>query len=1015
MPALTEIPLTGLASREFDNLLPFELALKADDLYTDQDGIEGRAGSTSVLSTVVSTGTPQHLGRFRPDVNSARTVVVIAGQVFIVTDPTSATAGDGAKTSLGTPFGATAVISGAALNSSYYLSTDESAVPWVRINWTSPDTYTLETLSAIPQGVKPTATVTTALTWTAFTAAAASTQSGCVIQDNSKASFTQMASTWRGFSLTDNGGNDPLTNAYTRYDIRAAGIDFNASGYDWLAIAASPHDAFPDGTPFSLAVQVSITGAANFETIGTIYDIPNPDSPNLIFCDLRTLTAATKAAIRYIQLILTGSAGGKFIAYGYSFLPSKPLANPAPFFVDFLNVATGEFSTLTEELDVTIPTATLDKYPNSRMGNDVAHSSGGSDLPFSANNIYVFNPNGAGGPAAEEIGAVIAITGTAPTFSSPATLLARLWEDVGNGRRLVTSQTVATGASYTFNVGGGASILANQLYKAGGLPPRATSIAAKDQRLIAVYQNRRYISSFVPTSDTTNPFPQWPDIAIEDADGWSADFFPNRQEQGLVVYGNADALYLVSNESWYYMYDLSPNSPSFRVFGRGALGPQAGKWFEDRFFVASWDGVYEGVSRASPIEMSEGIRRIYQDWLLPDHNVCLGYDPDKRAMYVYQDDRYLRYRFPLQNQPGKWTRGTLANETRFACHWLDLVNNVSSTVFTDAWAGMTILQKLQTRANWNKHTASTDDMAYVNNYPPTGVATSRVNFLALYYRSETPASADYSVIAGVYNPITAFGGETYGPAARISTTLDTFYAFVLMPGGICNLIKHVAGVETILATYTIPSWDAGLLNYVNLKVSVEGSTIRGYVQGPSFAPTAPSGAYVLRCSAVDTSITAAGKMGIYGYDGGSAFYIAGATGQQASSSSTITHIPVLALLTLDDYYAFLGGDDDLGTAIPDWVYSTGFAFTPAPAVVKGILADVDGDMAVITAKTVGAIIPQEARQLDVGDFPYQDEVWVPGAGDLRGQKFRVEFTAANAVTLRRAAWSRELLDEPKGG
>lgn len=1026
MPALDDIFFYGLESREVDERIPFQAALKADDCTLDTDAIVGRIGYTSAISgALAGSGTPQHEGRFRPDINSARTVVVVAGQVFVVTDPTTPTAGDGVKTSLGTPFGATDIISGAALNSSYYLSTDSATLPWVRINWTSPDTYTLETLSAIPQGAQPSASVVSSLTWTVFNTITP-TVSGCVVQDNSKAGFTQMNSAWRGFSATDNGNDDPVTGSYAQYKLAAA---VDATGDDWVAVAVSPHDSGGIGVQYEVDVQVAVDVAGSpgtFYTVGHIYDIPPAaDSPNLVFCDLRTLLASTRSAIRWIKFLLVGSAGGKFITYGYMFLPATPVANPGHFFVDFENVSTGEFSTLTQELDVTIPQAIVASYPDSRMGNNIAHSSGGQDDPFSASNQYVFNPGGSGGPTLQQVGGVITITGTAPTFSTPATLLARLWEDTDNGRRLVSSQTVTTGQAYTFVVAGGDSILANQLYIAGGVPPRASTITAHDQRLVAMYQNRVYISSFVPTSDTSNPFPQWPDIAIEDADGWSFDVFPNRKEQGQIVLGASDALYIITNETWYFMSDLTPNSPVFVVFKRGGLGHQGGGYFEDRAFVASWDGVYEGVGRANPIEMSEGIRRIYQDWLAPDSNVCIGYDPDTRSLYVFQDYRYIRYRFPLQGQPGKWTRGTLANRVRFAANWMDLVNNVPSTFFTDAWAGATQLQTLQTRSGWNKHSASANDLFFVQNYPPTGETGpggALGSGIELYYRSETPASADYSVIAGVYNPLTS-GGVVYGPAARMSTTLDTFYAFVLTPGGVCNLIKHVAGVETILGTYTVPGWTPGLdlpgdgtLNWINLKIEVVGTAIRGYIQGPGRAPSVPpSGAYVLRVSAVDTAITAVGKAGVYTLNGDSTMYYSGVSGEQSGSTATITKVPILALLTDDRYLAFLGGATDLGTAIPDWVYSTGFDLTPAPAVVKGILLDPTDTVGCTISKTVAASGDQEARSQDISPVAHQDEVWEPGFGDLRGQKFRVEFGAANDVTLRRAMWSRELVDEAHGG
>lgn len=669
---LEELAFTGLVAREDDNRIPFEAALKADDCYTDTDAVTGRNGTRSNLAAAVAaTGSGQHLGRFRPSITSARIVMVIAGEVWISTDPTSDVLSDGTKTSLGTPFSSDATISGAQLGTSYYLSTDQNLTPWVRINWTSPDTYTLETLSSIPGA--PDALIgsaNTTLNWTLFTTITP-TLSGMVLQDNTKTGFTAMDTAWRGYSATDNGNDDPAQNSFAQYKLNAA---FDATGYDWLAVAVSPHDASGIGTQYEVTIQVAAMVAGSpgpWTSIGSIYDVPPvAGSPNLIYCDLRGLpVAALRSQIRYIKLLLEGASGGKFISYGFLFLPARPVSNPGNFYIDFLDVVTGEFSVLSAPVSVTVPQAALPPYSDSYMGNDVAHSSGAADQMLTAN-PRIFNQQAPTAlPDITDIGGLITITFLSPTFTTPASLQARLWEDTENGRRLVATKTVFSATSYSFTVGGGASILANQLYKAGGTPPRATCITAHAQRLVGLFQNRCYISSFVPTSDTSNPFPQWPSIATEDADGWSFDFFPSSREVGVAVNGDGDALYLISSESWYFMSDLTPNSPVFQVFKRGGMDPQAAKYIEDRMFVGSWDGVYMGVGRSAPIEMSEPIRRIYQDWLRPGCGLCIGYDPNARALFVFQDARFLRYRFPTAQQPGKWTRGTLAHKVPFAAWW----------------------------------------------------------------------------------------------------------------------------------------------------------------------------------------------------------------------------------------------------------------------------------------------------------------------------------------------------------
>lgn len=109
-----------------------------------------------------------------------------------------------------------------------------------------------------------------------------------------------------------------------------------------------------------------------------------------------------------------------------------------------------------------------------------------------------------------------------------------------------------------------------------------------------------------------------------------------------------------------------------------------------------------------------------------------------------------------------------------------------------------------------------------------------------------------------------------------------------------------------------------------------------------------------------------------------------------------------------------GTDATTGSAIPDWVYSTGFAVQDAPIVVKGLSVNADGPVEVRTAKTVDGTEPAQARAFEALPKEGQDSVWIPAASDFRAHKVRLEFRGANDVELRRAMVDAEPI-ESRGG
>lgn len=110
----------------------------------------------------------------------------------------------------------------------------------------------------------------------------------------------------------------------------------------------------------------------------------------------------------------------------------------------------------------------------------------------------------------------------------------------------------------------------------------------------------------------------------------------------------------------------------------------------------------------------------------------------------------------------------------------------------------------------------------------------------------------------------------------------------------------------------------------------------------------------------------------------------------------------------------VGTNTATGEAIPDWTYSTGWDKTPAPTVLKGLLVDADDNITVTVAKTVAAVIPDEARQILVTPPADQDEAWHQAPSDLRAYKFRLQYSGKNGTTLRKAGYSRVKVDAVGG-
>jgi len=731
MNQLELVPFGGLASLYNDNLIPLSSALTASDCFLDNGAVVGRNGYRSVLSgAVVGSGTVQHIGRFRPSATAAVTVVVVAGEVFVVSDPTTVTSSDGVATTKGTPFGTTANISGAQLATNYYLASDETGVAMQRIEFTAPSTYTLVSLGSINDPNPPLGSVNSSLSWTLFSSKTPTYTGTIVVQTNANTGFTNMDSAWRGFSATNNGNDDPVYGAIAKYDMTTP---FDATTYDWVAVAVSPHDEGGSRGDRRIAIDVSPDGST-YSSIGSIWDVPKAGgAPNLIFCDLRNLPAATRSAIRYWQFRVEGTSGGKFIVYGYMYLPIMMRPNPPKFYIDIYNGSTGQQSKISSEAKtslaqvLTVPQANPAQYPDSYMTSNSPAKSGSSLAIFSDANPRIFNGPQASGkamPALTDIGGIITISGTTPSYSG--TLTVRLWLDTETGRRLVTTVDKAGSTAYSFTVGYSDAVLSNQQYRPGGVSQKLSALAAHAGRLTGGNLNRWYISSFTPTSDKSNPYVQWPDIAVEDSDGWSFDVAPGPKEYILAENGEGDAVFTLTNEACYQMTDLRPNSLPYLVFRRGAVGRQAYIYAEDRWFWAAFDGVYEAANRSNAEEMTAAVRRTYTDWLIPTSTLCMGYQ--SRKLYIFQDTRYMRFDFVSKT----WTTGTLAHNIRMVACWND---TSGGTLGEQMW----LLTSDRKVGRWQA--AATRDMQ-VGTDTTSGTALPDWRFSTGFDTSQVPATVE---------------------------------------------------------------------------------------------------------------------------------------------------------------------------------------------------------------------------------------------------------------------------------
>lgn len=162
---------------------------------------------------------------------------------------------------------------------------------------------------------------------------------------------------------------------------------------------------------------------------------------------------------------------------------------------------------------------------------------------------------------------------------------------------------------------------------------------------------------------------------------------------------------------------------------------------------------------------------------------------------------------------------------------------------SDAFGGTTGDTLATYSASWTKHGSYASGEAVITNTGHVRCSASPI----VYYHATTPATPDYSIFVRMYN----YGGTSKfgGPAARIDTAANTFY-YVEYDDNftVFRIRKKVAGTISLLASGSA-SVSVGASAALELRLA--GTSLKLFVNG------------VQDISTTDSSITAAGKAGIY--------------------------------------------------------------------------------------------------------------------------------------------------------
>ena len=676
--SLEMIPFGGRSATKHPHLIGLDKSLIASDCFVDDDTISGRSGYRSLLiAAIVGTGTPQFMGRFNPTLSSVRTVIVISGDVWIVTDASSSTASDATATKIGTgTFGSTDNISGTQLGENFYLATDNATAKWVRID----SSFALHVLAQLPTAPIPSYFLST-LDLIYFNSLAAPTLSGITVSGTGVTNWESLAGT---------------TGSTAQYDLTTGGgptLGYDWANTTWLMMTISPETLSGGGTNFQ--VTITDTGGAVYP-LGTISDPPNTNgSPWAVFFNMTGL--GITANIKYVTFTqgvkASGSGADPFAISAFMAFPTAPEPGPVDYYVVYYNSVTGDSSSLSAPLAITYTSLGV-TFAASQIGrwnyNTFQNIGIRSTNPDSMSVSDLFNKGeGLAYPASTDFAAVYTFTDTIPAGAQfPFADTVQLYRTTPNGISLVGSSiyttradgsawTTGTGTAsdfplnYSFQTSGGtvwsitdntgSTAEANPIYQPGGPGPQTTAMTAMADRIVAAYGNTVYISSFTPSSLVGNPVPQWPSIAVESADGWNFNITPAPNEQILdLQVDDPNYLYILTSARVMGMRSLAPNTVPFPVLDKGALGRHGSVVTDSTLWWASYDGLY-GAIGSSWKELTGDVRiYLYIKAFAPNGAVVLG--EQSRKLYAFQGRTFIRYDYVTQ----RWTTGTLADTVDMA-------------------------------------------------------------------------------------------------------------------------------------------------------------------------------------------------------------------------------------------------------------------------------------------------------------------------------------------------------------
>lgn len=198
---------------------------------------------------------------------------------------------------------------------------------------------------------------------------------------------------------------------------------------------------------------------------------------------------------------------------------------------------------------------------------------------------------------------------------------------------------------------------------------------------------------------------------------------------------------------------------------------------------------------------------------------------------------------------------------------------------SDAFGGSAGTELSAYNAAWSKQTGDTGSAQLTAD----GRVRTSTNTTAVYQRSDAPASADYDVSIDVY-AATIVTGARAGPAGRMSTSANSYYAARLTGASGVQLVKVVAGSLSQIGSTGSHTSTAG--STYTVKLAMSGSGLEIFIGGVS------------KVSASDTAITDAGRAGIYFVSGGTSgdsvnFHADNFSAEEAGGSSSVNADSVL--------------------------------------------------------------------------------------------------------------------------